>query len=313
MDQREKNLSLNFRGVFSLRGITVPRIWSLLLAGCGLLALSGEWGLQAADEEQTSSQNLFGEYSSTGGSSIGSNFSVYEESYGSIGPIVLNYQTALLEQIVLVVNNSTTNWAAVTLQISNVRGGKVHNAVSALPVEGHYELLHNYEVPASGGMVKFVVEYEPDAAGGELQEMPSFAFHPTLPFKRGLAPAESRPVRTTLEIQPFGIDYYSVTIPSSSRKEPTEWGEPISPYQTGSWSSVGVVLSFDATPDKQYEIQFTDNGVDWFAALPRIQAVGNYIFWMDKGPPKTPSHPMLNVIPGGIPSPLRLYRVVELP
>jgi hypothetical protein len=40
---------------------------------------------------------------------------VHEESYGRTGPIVFNHQSALWEQIVLVVNNSSSDWGAVAL------------------------------------------------------------------------------------------------------------------------------------------------------------------------------------------------------
>ena len=120
--------------------------------------------------------NLFSDYRL--GSKPSDSFSIYKESYGSAGPMVLNYQSGLLEQVVLVVNNTTTNWSAVKLLVSNVKGGIVYNA--SVVNNGYYELIHNYIVPANGGMVKFVVEYKTDFPdeSEELEEEPHFAFPP---------------------------------------------------------------------------------------------------------------------------------------
>jgi len=253
--------------------------------------------------------NLFSDYKL--GSKPGDSFSIYKESYGSAGPMVLNYQSVLLEQVVLVVNNTTTNWSAVKLLVSNVKGGIVYNASTVS--HDQYELIHNYTVAADGGMVKFVVEYKLDSSeeSEELEEEPHFAFQPVQAEKPALSSEPMKPVRTIMEIQPLGVGYYSVDLPTKMNT-PQDWSQPLSPYGMGGWSNVGVVLSFDAVVDKIYEIQFSDDGVHWIPSVPRVKAASNLVFWVDKGSPKTPSHPMLTIIPGGIPAPLRLYRVMEI-
>ena len=253
--------------------------------------------------------NLFSDYKL--GSKPSDSFSIYKESYGSAGPMVLNYQSGLLEQVVLVVNNTTTNWSAVKLLVSNVKGGIVYNA--SVVNNGYYELIHNYIVPANGGMVKFVVEYKTDFPdeSEELEEEPHFAFQPVQAEKPVLSSEPMKPVRTIMEIQPLGVGYYSVDLPTKMNT-PQDWSQPLSPYGRGGWSNVGVVLSFDAVVDKVYEIQFSDDGVHWLPSVPRVKAASNLVFWVDKGSPKTPSHPMLTIVPGGIPAPLRLYRVMEI-
>ena len=245
------------------------------------------------------------------GSKPSDSFSIYKESYGSAGPMVLNYQSGLLEQVVLVVNNTTTNWNAVKLLVSNVKGGIVYNA--SVVNNGYYELIHNYTVAANGGMVKFVVEYKTDFPdeSEELEEEPHFAFQPIQAEKSVLSSEPMKPVRTIMEIQPLGVGYYSVDLPTKMNT-PQDWSQPLSPYGMGGWSNVGVVLSFDAVVDKIYEIQFSDDGVHWLPSVPRVKAASNLVFWVDKGSPKTPSHPMLTIVPGGIPAPLRLYRVMEI-
>ena len=132
--------------------------------------------------------------------------------------------------------------------------------------------------------------------------------------ERNVAAPGSKPVRTTLEVQPLGVGYYSVDLPSSIDVDvPEAWSLPLSPYEVGGWASIGVMLSFDTRPGEVYEIQFSDDGKTWQPAMPHLQASGVQAFWIDKGAPKTPTHPMLTIVPGGIPAPLRLYRVVELP
>lgn len=253
--------------------------------------------------------NLFSDYRLN--SKPNESFSIYKESYGSAGPMVLNYQSGLLEQVVLVVNNTTTNWNAVKLLVSNVKGGIVYNA-SAVN-NGYYELNHNYTVAANGGMVKYVVEYKLDSSekSEELEEEPHFAFQPVQAEKTVLSSEPMKPVRTIMEIQPLGVGYYSVDLPTKMNT-PQDWSQPLSPYGMGGWSNVGVVLSFDTVADKVYEIQFSEDGVHWLPSVPRVKAAGNLVFWVDKGSPKTPSHPMLTIVPGGIPAPLRLYRVMEI-
>jgi len=237
---------------------------------------------------------------------------VHKESYGRTGPIVFNHQSALWEQIVLVVNNSSSDWNAVTLLVSDVHGGTIYNALNA--GRGTYELVHNYSVPANGGMVKFVVEYRADKPSEGLEAEPSFFFQPTTSEERKVSPGSAKPVRTTFEVQPLGVGYYSVDLPSSIEVDvPEAWSLPLSPYEVGGWASIGVMLSFDARPGEVYEIQFSDDGRNWLPALPHLRAAGAQAIWVDKGAPKTPTHPMLTIVPGGIPEPLRLYRVVELP
>lgn len=237
---------------------------------------------------------------------------VHKESYGRTGPIVFNQQSALWEQIVLVVNNSSSDWSAVALLVSDVQEASIYNALNA--GGGTYELVHNHNVPANGGMVKFVVEYRADKPSEGLDSEPTFFFRPTAGEERKVSSASAKPVRTIFEVQPLGVGYYSVNLPSSIEVDvPEAWSLPLSPYEVGGWASIGVMLSFDTRPGEVYEIQFSDDGRTWLPALPHLRAAGAQAIWIDKGAPKTPTHPMLTIVPGGIPVPLRLYRVVELP
>lgn len=288
-------------------------LWGLAVLCLSLCWSQAQTELESLGESlghiQSAQTNSF--YKSFTRESDPGSYLVYKESYGRAGPIVLNHQSALWEQVVLAVNNTDTRWEAVKLTVSNVKGGRVYNALHE--GEGRYELLHNYPVEAQGGMVKFVVEYRMNDNEREWKEEPTFIFQPTVAEERKVSTLHSRPVRTTLEVQPLGVGYYSVDLPDLvDVATPSGWNLPLSPYEMGGWSSVGVTLSFDAIPDKVYEIQFSDDGKNWLPTLPQVRAASSLVFWVDKGVPKTPSHPMLTIVPGGIPAPVRLYRVVEL-
>ena len=62
-----------------------------------------------------------------------------------------------------------------------------------------------------------------------------------------------------------------------------------------------AVLEFASEPRKQYEIQYSSDGLEWEAVSVLPTAAGNRIHWNDSGPPVTSSHP--NTVP------IRLYRV----
>ena len=77
---------------------------------------------------------------------------------------------------------------------------------------------------------------------------------------------------------------------------------------------MGVILNFAAEKDRTYEIQFTDNYIDWLPVCPRIIATDKTAYWVDKGAPKTPMHPLYDVQFGKMETPRvkRLYRVVQI-
>ena len=65
------------------------------------------------------------------------------------------------------------------------------------------------------------------------------------------------------------------------------------------------LIEFPSVPGDCYEIQYSDNAVDWLASPTTIRAAGNRVQWIDRGPPRTHAVPP--------PAGSRFYRVKELP
>lgn len=65
------------------------------------------------------------------------------------------------------------------------------------------------------------------------------------------------------------------------------------------------LIEFPSVPGDRYEIQYSDNAVDWLASPTTIRAAGNRVQWIDRGPPRT------HAVPPSEGS--RFYRVKELP
>ena len=67
----------------------------------------------------------------------------------------------------------------------------------------------------------------------------------------------------------------------------------------------GVLIEFLTVPGRSYEIQYSSDNVTWKVSPTRLQAGGNRVQWIDRGPPQTDSFPLEK---GS-----RFYRVRELP
>jgi sugar lactone lactonase YvrE len=65
-----------------------------------------------------------------------------------------------------------------------------------------------------------------------------------------------------------------------------------------------VLIEFPTTPGRQYQVQYSHGGTNWQASLPAIRAVANRTQWLDRGLPRTDSHPSAHAS--------RFYRVAEL-
>ena len=68
-----------------------------------------------------------------------------------------------------------------------------------------------------------------------------------------------------------------------------------------------ALLEFSTVLNRNYQIQYSADGVAWRAAHGVIRAAGNRVQWIDQGPPRTHTHPADD------PEGQRFYRVVELP
>ncbi len=65
-----------------------------------------------------------------------------------------------------------------------------------------------------------------------------------------------------------------------------------------------VLIEFPTTPGRQYQVQYSHDGTNWQASLPAIRAAANRTQWLDRGLPRTDSHPSAHAS--------RFYRVAEL-
>ncbi len=65
-----------------------------------------------------------------------------------------------------------------------------------------------------------------------------------------------------------------------------------------------VLIEFPTTPGRQYQVQYSHDGTTWQASLPAIRAAANRTQWLDRGLPRTDSHPSSHAS--------RFYRVAEL-
>jgi uncharacterized delta-60 repeat protein len=65
-----------------------------------------------------------------------------------------------------------------------------------------------------------------------------------------------------------------------------------------------VLIEFPTTSGRQYQVQYSHDGANWQASLPGIRAAANRTQWLDRGLPRTDSHPSAHAS--------RFYRVAEL-
>lgn len=209
------------------------------------------------------------------------------------GDPVYNHITHLWEQVVKLQNNSMIPWNAVMLKVATTDSTKVYNAFHRTEKEAF--LLHNYEVPPEK-TIKFVVEY--DLPEDALIEDVTFDWMAV--EKQELQPAEGNSVRVVASQHVMGANYYSTDLYGSDSS-------------AASWTSIGILLKLDhLTTNKYYEVQFSEDYINWIPVVPKIHAKTSSYQWADKGSPKTPAHPLLSVTYGeSKPIAGRLYRVVE--
>jgi hypothetical protein len=180
--------------------------------------------------------------------------------------MVLNRQTGLLEQTFTFTNRGPRALGGFDLAIAGLPDGvTVSNASDATPGGGTIALRRPLGI---GESVTIIVEYFAAIRGAPFA--PDISMTVTLP--------ELPPARAG---QGFAID----------RCLKLEDGT--------------FLIEFPSVPGDRYEIQYSDNSVDWLASPTHIRAAGNRVQWIDRGPPRTHSVPP--------PAGSRFYRVKELP
>ena len=66
----------------------------------------------------------------------------------------------------------------------------------------------------------------------------------------------------------------------------------------------GLLIEFSSTPGALYEIQYANAPSAWKVSPARIRASANRTQWIDRGPPRTDTHPLDKAA--------RFYRIVEI-
>ena len=244
------------------------------------------------------------------------------------GPLPKNYEvTGLFEQLVLVKNDSGYTWEGIQLFASNVSGGIIVNATST--TKGGYMIQHNYPV-VNGEVVAFVLEYQIKSGNG-LKAYPNFSFTPIVtgvndnliqhrtPATGSVVLAEQTPSTIIypyiMDVKTYGpsngYDKEDWTFDLNGEGHPEDWIglKYREKYGWAAWVNVGFVLEINGTTrGAVYEIQYSDNVTGpWIPVVPQITATDTTTYWVDKGAPKTASHP---VVDGKASN--RYYRVVQV-
>jgi uncharacterized repeat protein (TIGR01451 family) len=171
------------------------------------------------------------------------------------GPAVLNPQTGLYEESVIVTNIGATTVAGVRLYVGGLRTGvTLYNATGTTNSTPYVQ----YNSPVNpGNTVTFHLEfYDPSR----------LAFTHTLTAVAILPPNTSVTGTNGVAITKSFLD---------TRLE----------------GDTRFVIEFATTPGKTYTIIYSDDLVNWKVATPSVTANANVTQWYDDGPPKTDSKP----------------------
>jgi VCBS repeat-containing protein len=195
-----------------------------------------------------------------GGNATGTVFVVLAVPQFTFGAssIVLNPQTGLYEQNVLVTNSGVGTVAAVRLLVAGLRTNIVlYNGAGfdgGLPYA-------QYNAPLNSGQsVKFALEfYVPDRR----TFTDSFIVKVVEPSITGTNAAAGVPIDKS---------FVDARTPGSPR----------------------FVIEFASIPGRTYTVLYSDDLIGWKAATPSIVANANRTQWYDDGPPKTESKPLSN-------------------
>jgi hypothetical protein len=180
----------------------------------------------------------------------------------------LNRQTGLREQTIHIANDTTATVPAYKLIIRELpEGAEVNNAS---------------ERRADGSWVVYVRQaMNPRSTQDILLEY----------FSTNRSPVEIAPQLST-----------EVVLNPPDLSVPGDAGLAIDRVQM--LEGGAVLIEFPTTPGRQYQVQYSNNGTNWQASLPNIRAAANRTQWIDRGLPRTDSHPSTHAS--------RFYRVAEL-
>ena len=171
----------------------------------------------------------------------------------------LNFQTGLLEQVLIAENISSGPVTAFTVTISNLPTNvSVYNA-TMVDNSGNFMIVYNETLNADES-VEFLIEYFSSLLDTDF--IPTVTIFPSDPF---IAP------------EPIG-----------SEIDPTKISDTKKIKVNGKESNL---VEFETVPGRMYTIQYSLDNVTWITVTPSIVAVANRTQWIDSGPPKTDRHP----------------------
>ena len=190
----------------------------------------------------------------TDGAIIVSTNVVVNAGSAGISPIMLNPQTGLFTNSVLLTNNSLNTVAGVRLYILNLPADvQVYNASGSTTNSTPY-VQYNFPL-APGATVDFWIEYYRDSRQ---------------PFSTPTYVPQDLTNAVTLTVtNGVGIKITNILLTN---------GE--------------ILIGFHSTPGRTYAVQYSSDMINWLTADPFIIAPANYVQWIDTGPPKTQSFPV---------------------
>ncbi len=191
-----------------------------------------------------------------------------------IGPLVLNRQTGLFEQTVIVKNSSQVPIAAVQLA-----------ATTPLPAA--------FGGTSPGPMAlcctcNTIRPWRPAIRWSSTSNITS--------------PTGCKLAAFTNAASIFNPGYHTLIAPVARVDLPVTTSMPAPKVALTNGT---CLVEFSTLSNRNYYVQYSSNltaGATWLTALPPIQGNGSQVQWIDSGPPKTQSRPAV-----------RFYRVVLLP
>ncbi len=178
---------------------------------------------------------------------------VINTNTAGISQLLLDPQTGLFTNNVLLTNSSLNTVAAVRLFILNLPGDVQVYDASGYTTNGIPYVQYNFPL-APGATVDFRIEYY----------RPSRQPFPTPTY----VPEDTTAVTLTF------ANGTGVMIDKQM------------PFRGG-----GFLVGFHAIPGRSYAVQYSSDLTTWLTADPFIVAPANYVQWIDQGPPKTQSLP----------------------
>jgi hypothetical protein len=164
-----------------------------------------------------------------------------------VSPIMLDPQTGLFTNSVLLTNNSPNTVVAIRLLILNLPADVQVYYASGMTTNGTPYVQYNFPL-APGAIVDFTMDYYRASR---------------LPFSTPTyVPEDTTAVTLIIPINSVGI-------------------------MTTNYVASSGLIGFYTTPGRSYGVQFSTNMIAWLTASPFIIAPANYVQWVDSGPPKT--------------------------